>query len=249
MKDVNEERAARTVSEDMFQIRQLPDNTIEIKRYTGDVENIVIPERLFGLTVTVIGANAFQGRQMRSVVIPDTVTEIRDEALSDNRELEWVTIKSRVRIIGRGAFFGNIRLTGITIPDSVIEIASFAFVETGLTSVTLGKGLRTIGEQAFARSRLTSITLPAGLRTIGDQAFLHTQIQSVTIPSGIESVGNCHTVFGRHNPTIIRATLPANLSDAVVERWGFEAGLCNFYASQNRAAGIYVKNGPIWKRQ
>ena len=33
------------------------------------------------------------------------------------------------------------------------------------------------------------------------------------------------------------------------ERSGFEEGFVNFYLSQNRAAGTYVKRGPIWTRE
>lgn len=75
-----QERANRTVTEAMFRVRQLPNNTLEITGYTGDVENVVIPSTISGLRVAVIGEEAFNGKKIRSVVIPDTVTEIGDKA-------------------------------------------------------------------------------------------------------------------------------------------------------------------------
>ena len=255
-----QERAARTVTEDMFQVRQNPDNTVTITRYTGDVENVVIPSTLYGLRVTHIGDSSFIGNTaIHSVVIPDTVVEIGNQAFRNDTDhgqskgkLSRVTLGRGVRTIGALAFCGN-PITEITFPDSVTSIGDNAFSVCNLTSITWGRGLQEIGFAAFYSNKLTSVTLPAGLKRING-SFSFNPITSVSIPPGIEVVSgtvfsNTHQYEWSSLHELTRATIPANLSNDVMRSYGFEESLRNFYASQNRAAGTYVKNGPIWSRQ
>jgi hypothetical protein len=229
-----------------FEVRQNPDNTLTITGYKRIAADLVIPPTLYGLRVTIIGAGAFYHKDILSVVIPDTVIEIGKEAFDGGGRqfspLSRVTIGRGVRKIGEDAFRGN-NLTEIIIPDSVVEIGASAFSGCGLTSITWGRGLQTIGQRAFSGNELTSVTIPAGVKNIGDIAFNGNRITSVSLPGGITEFGR--SVFD--NTTIVRATLPANAN--YINSSSFDVSLVSFYANQNRAAGTYVKNGPIWTRQ
>ena len=67
------------------------------------------------------------GQLVTDLVIPDSVTEIKDYA-----------------------FYGYTGLTSVTIPDSVTSIGSYAFRScTGLTSVTIPDSVTSIGDSAF----------------------------------------------------------------------------------------------------
>ena len=78
--------------------------------------------------------------------IPDTVTEIGDQAFCCCEELEGVVIPDSVKKIGKDAFCACANLTKVVIPDSVIEIGSGAFDEcTSLTKVHLPASLRKLG--------------------------------------------------------------------------------------------------------
>lgn len=66
-------------------------------------------------------------------------------------------IPNTVVEIGSYAFYG-LGITSIIIPNSVKYIQSYAFQESGLTSITLGSGLTYIGMRAFERCPLTTIT-------------------------------------------------------------------------------------------
>lgn len=209
-----------------------------------------------------------------SVIIPNTVTAIGVRAFGGNRELSSVVLSNSITTIGEETFLGCRALRSIVIPNSVTAINSRAFDGCGLTSVTFGSGLQTIGWSAFSGNSLTSINFPAGLRriqsfafdnnsltsvslpvgltSIGESAFRNNQIQSVTISSGNIDTTVIRFAYGEgvfvNNP-ITHATLPANLSNTNMRQFGFEDSLCNFYIAQNRVAGTYVKNGPIWTRQ
>jgi len=237
-----------------FEVEQLANNTLAITDYNGTIRDIIIPDTLYGLKVTEIKGfigvrwimrnNKYyyswkilqNARNIRSIRFPDTVIKIGDANILGNGlvpdhfigndttyGLYQVTLGSTVRIIGDYTFYDNPNLTEIIIPNSVTEIGIYAFGYCGLKSVNL----------------------PSGLKRISSYAFANNNIQSVSIPAGVEFVENY--IFSG-NP-ITRATLPANLSNDVMQRWGLETGLVNFYANQNRAAGTYVKNGPIWSRQ
>jgi len=58
-------------------------------------------------------------------------------------------IPSSVTRIGDEAFYGCTRLTGMTIPNGVISIGSWAFWNSGLTNVTITASVTEIGEGAF----------------------------------------------------------------------------------------------------
>ena len=78
--------------------------------------------------------------------IPDTVTEIGEEAYCCCDELEEVVIPNTVKKIGKDAFRACQNLTNVVIPDSVIEIGSGAFDECdSLIEIHLPASLRKLG--------------------------------------------------------------------------------------------------------
>jgi len=86
---------------------------------------LVIPNAIWGESVTSIGARAFQGKGLTSVTIPDSVTSIGNETFADNK-LTSVTIPASVTSIGNGAFRYN-DITKITVVAD-ITIKNDAFI-------------------------------------------------------------------------------------------------------------------------
>ena len=121
-------------------------------RTDEEVQNLVIPSILNGVKITKIGDDFAEkidsvGLQLKSVVIPDGITEI-----------------------GRSAFSGN-QLISITIPSSVTSIGNAAFAVNQLTSITIPNSVTSIGGDAFSGNQLTSITIPNSVTSIGNAAF------------------------------------------------------------------------------
>ncbi len=118
-----------------------------------------------------------EGRQVTDLVIPDTVTTIRDYAFYNCDSLMSVTFgeNSQLTSIGNKAFYGCSSLTSITIPSSVTSIGSYAFYNCdSLMSVTFGENsqLTSIGNEAFyGCNNLMSVTIPASVTSIGNSAF------------------------------------------------------------------------------
>ena len=193
--------------------------------------NIVIPEKIKGITVTSIGANAFDMcSNLTSVTIPDSVTSIGNYAFSDTgltsitipdsvtnigigvfewSELTSITIPDSVTSIGDSAFTYSYSLTSVTLPDSVTSIGNYAFSRTGLTSITIPDSVTNIGIGVFEWSELTSATIPGSVTSIGDRAFGSTDLTSITIPDGVKSIGE--EAFGWCNK-LTSVTLPDSVT-------------------------------------
>ena len=109
-------------------------------------ENLVIPREIDGVSVRAIGSNAFSHRStLRSVVIPEGVTEIGYNAF---------------------AFCGN--LTSLTLPDSLTRLGDEAFLKTGLTSVVIPKNMENFGHNAFYDcDNLSAVIVSEGLKSLG----------------------------------------------------------------------------------
>ena len=87
------------------------------------LKSLVIPD-----SVTNIGDYAFWGcTSLKSLVIPDSVTSIGNEAFSGCRSLRCVVISDGVTSIGNYAFWGCKSLKSLVIPDSVTHIGNGAF--------------------------------------------------------------------------------------------------------------------------
>lgn len=110
------------------------------------IDSLVIPN-----CVTNIGDEAFQGyTKLTTVTFPDSVTSIGSKAFEGCTGLITVTIPNSVTSIGYGAFQRCTKLKSVAIPDSVTNIGSYAFYncET-LTNITISNGVKNIGSETF----------------------------------------------------------------------------------------------------
>ena len=114
-----------------------------------------------------------------------TVTAISEESFDADGlpllNITGVTIPNTVIEIGAWAFWGN-AITELVIPNSVETIGNYAFQDcSNLSNVTLGSGLKTIGEWAFCDCGITSITIPSSVTSINNGAFSGCPLQSVRV--------------------------------------------------------------------
>lgn len=110
-------------------------NGISIKNYKGNDGKIIIPSEIDGVPVKMLDKHAFEGKRLRSVVIPDTVEYIEYGALRYNF-LTDIKIPSSVKKIGRSSFKRNY-LGSIKIPETVEFVGQFSFVNNNITKVNI----------------------------------------------------------------------------------------------------------------
>lgn len=162
-------------------------------RYGGD---IVIPEEVtyMGRTrkVTSIGSETFSRSNVRSVIIPNSVTSIGDHAFQHCLGLQSLSIPDNVTFIGEGAFSGCQNISTMIIPNGVTSIKANTFSGCSrLSYVLIPQSVTTIEHHAFSKciSLLTG-SIPEGVTSIGNGAFSGcVNLGSVVIPSSVTSIG------------------------------------------------------------
>ena len=77
---------------------------------------------------------------LRSIELPEGLTEIGDEAFSDCSSLRSVELLAGLTTIGDEAFYSCDSLNSVTIPASVTEIGEGAFLSCNALILTVGRG-------------------------------------------------------------------------------------------------------------
>ena len=157
------------------------------------------------LLVKEIQANAFEGTNIISVYIPETITTINDYAFYRCRALQSIELPNLTNIY-EGVFMECESIANINIPDTVTEIYGFAFMScTNLFSVKIGNSVTFIGEEAFNNClALDNIIIPKSLKEIEYLAFNTARLR-VVYYMGTESDWNAINIASG-NEYLINAT-------------------------------------------
>lgn len=120
--------------------------------YIADVkvENLVIPN-----TVSVIKDYAFYGMEcLQSVQVSDSVSSIGDYAFYECYKIKRLTLGNNINTIGYSAFERCTQLFTLIIPDSVTKIMGRAFFNcVTLRTVTIGSAVNSMSSDAFSYCR------------------------------------------------------------------------------------------------
>lgn len=124
--------------------------------YTGDPNDLVIPETVNGVTVKGIADELFRVTDyteygFKTVQLPDTLESIGAQAFAGNILLESIVIPASVTNIGESAF------------NSCSELSSIVFEE--------GTAPLTVGVSAFEGTSATDVTIPARLTELPRYCF------------------------------------------------------------------------------
>ncbi len=131
------------------------------------------------------------GKEIKDLVIPNSVTSIGDWTFYGCSGLTSVTIPNNVTSIGSWAFHSCSGLTSVTIPNNVKSIKGNAFYGcSGMKSITIGNSVTSIGTSAFQGcSGMTSIEIPNSVTSIGSNAFSACySLASIEIPNSVTSI-------------------------------------------------------------
>ncbi len=118
--------------------------------YKGNEENVVIPGEFGGQPVTILFDKLFMAHtEIRSVVIPDSVTDL-----------------------GEFVFDGCINLRHIQLPSGLLYLWGYTFARCGIEEIILPDTLKRIPPYAFKEcSRLKRVICGSGLLKIDPWAF------------------------------------------------------------------------------
>ncbi|GHU73371.1 hypothetical protein FACS189450_13040 [Spirochaetia bacterium] len=216
-------------SENDFRVKQLPNGTVELTGYTGQGGDIVIPSKIYGIPVSIVDLQVYM-YNVTSVVFSPGIKQAGVETqglYSTTRDDQY-------------------RLTAVTLPNGLERIGEYAFEDHKLPAVVIPNTVKEIGSWAFQKCTLTDVSIPRSVTRIGDAAFRNNKISTVTL----ESVFDVFTGYSRQGVfagnNIIAITMPANWPSNTLGALGFDQNFDNFYISQGKKAGAYIKKGQIW---
>jgi hypothetical protein len=154
-------------------------------KYYQDYPSAVTIAGFIGSGTIVTIPNAIYGKP---------VTRIANGAFADavSLRLTSVTIPDSVTNIGMAAFVYCKQLTNITIPNSVTTVGDSLFLNcTGLTNVNISSNLGSIAREMFyGCSGLTNVAIPNSVTNIGVSAFENChRLESVNIPDHVTVIG------------------------------------------------------------
>ena len=127
---------------------------------------------------------------LKSIVIPDSVTSIGDGAFSTDVSLSDVVLSKNLETIGDGAFINNERLSSITLPYSLKSIGEYAFSGSGLQDIEFPNSITEIKESVFECCHsLKSVKFTTNITKIGNSAFANCPLlKKINIPNSVTSI-------------------------------------------------------------
>ena len=98
-----------------------------LRGYEGEGGDVVVPGELEGYTVDVIDINVFKSDAITSLTLPETVLELRSNAVAGCENMTSVTLPQSLVVINRMNFFSCTSLEEVTIPAGVRYIGENSF--------------------------------------------------------------------------------------------------------------------------
>ncbi len=186
-------------------------DSVVVKAQTKTEENVVIPDTVEyteGETTTKyavkgIAASGFFGyKAMKSIVLPQTITDIARAAFWNCSKLEALTIPEKVTAINPAVFTGCRSLKQLNIGETLnyIEPGSFMYC-TSLDNIYIAEGnpcFKSEGGTVYSKDGAALIahagsaeafSIPEGVETIKGSAFWYCEnMKSVTFPASVKTI-------------------------------------------------------------
>ena len=197
-------------------------NRATITGYSGNATALYIPDEIDGHEVVAIGDRAFQNRtDLRTVMIPDSVTRINIGAFSGCINLANITLSKKIEKIGENAFYNCDSLQSVEIPKCLndvyarydsIDIPNGVFNEcSNLKTIIFEEGSTVIADALFRGcDGLESVTIPNTVTQIYGYAFADCKnLKNINISDSVTVLGE--NVF-QNDTSITEINLPDSIT-------------------------------------
>ena len=176
-------------------------NRATITGYSGNATALYIPDEIDGHEVVAIGDRAFENRtDLRTVMIPDSVTEMGGYAFNNCTNLSNVTLSKSLKYMGGRAFGSCEKITQIEIPKSLDNCGNSGYASyhgpfgacSGLKKITFEEGTTEISSGLFRGcTGVEKINIPDSVTEIESSSFEDCiNLVSVNIPDSVIKIGN-----------------------------------------------------------
>lgn len=149
--------------------------------------------------VTSIGSEVFDNCETRSILIPEGMEVINDEAFSVCRLTGSVHIPASVMYIGAMTYHGNTYIDSISVAaanpiydsrngcNAIIETASNTLI-VACSNTTIPSDVEAIGNNAFWLYQQPTVVIPNKVRSIGQDAFCQSALTEIYLPSSVTRI-------------------------------------------------------------
>ena len=166
-----------------FRFNLKKDKTYELTYSGVTSSDITVPEEVEGVKVTSIGEGAFKSQYFKTILLPDSVTEIGYEAFAYNSLLNTINL-GKVVIIGERAFMNCSSLKTADL-SSVEQILDNAFVSCTLLGDLNMPNVKCIKESVFFKcnSMKNVVIGDKCIQIYGDAFYECSALTSITLGS------------------------------------------------------------------
>ena len=256
-RDSDIEAPKTTTDVEVIEFVELDDRTFGVRmtesaKMSGDVTEITIPNNYFGVPVThifedgfngastveiisvpssikTVGKNAFAGCSMLRSVSLSSAVSIGENAFNGCTQLSTVTLGNGLTSLEAGVFKGCKNLSSLTIPDTVVTIAADALSGCEkLASLTVGEGIVALDATVLADCKgLETITLGKNVADLDMALFAGcTGLKTITVHTDNADYMTLDGIlYNKQGTQILYA--PMNVSGAVT----ISKGVVNIGAS------------------
>jgi hypothetical protein len=148
--------------------------------------SIVIPSVYNNLPIKEIGENAFYKFKMSSIVIPNSIVKIGNNAFDECRRLKMLELPDSVRYLGDLMCRNCVSLTTVKLSSQLQKINWYAFYNCkSLISADIPKDVRVVEIGAYEKcTNLVNLNLPNNLKIIKWKSFAFcTSIENIILPN------------------------------------------------------------------
>lgn len=141
--------------------------------------------------ITHLPTEAFRGKLIREVELPDSLTSIGDQAFYSCTQLTKITIPDKVTEMGSQVFESCTNLLEVSLPDSLTYIPYQTFQYcSNLKNISFSDNVKRIEDYAFYNcSNLKTLSIPEGVEYLGSQSFANCiRLISISLPSKIKEI-------------------------------------------------------------
>nr|WP_294491709.1 leucine-rich repeat domain-containing protein [uncultured Anaerosporobacter sp.] len=152
-----------------------------------EAEQLVIKEGITGLP----GGEFDSFTELKTVVLPDTVTYIGDMVFFSCLKIEEIKMSKSIVKIGDFAFEGCEKIKEIRIPSKLIEIGIGAFGDcSNITEINIPNSVKKIGKSAFSGcTKLKTVKLSENLKAVNESLFYGCEnLENIKIPESVTTI-------------------------------------------------------------
>ncbi|MGN1264072.1 MAG: leucine-rich repeat domain-containing protein [Prevotella sp.] len=170
--------------------------------------------------------------KIKSIVIPEGITDIPPSTFELCSSLENVSLPSTLKSIDTAAFYGCYNMKDITLPESLTKIGNSVFSHSGITSLVIPKNVTELGSYVADKcTNLMEAEIKCDLKDIPTGLFMEcSNLQKIVLPESVEKISLeaiwcCFALSDINFPATLKEIEYAGLAGINVENLKMPASL------------------------